>query len=160
MTTVNHHDDATHVHQQLVDETAYALGTVTALSNKVFPGRVYPLDKEEFPAAFIFVEDEKVSAPTRSHQQPAPQMRDIEIAIYLFARDKTNVLSALNALQKAVEAAMFMDYTLGKVCNSLRLDHSHKRLGGSTDVPTGAVRMSFIASVITKEGSPEKSLMN
>lgn len=146
-----------HIRKQLRDAMVSALMPINEFNGRIFPARVYPLAKEEVPAVIIYTEVENLQIPTRQHQQPSIVARNVQIEVYVFARAE-NILDELDALSLKVEEAAFKDYTLGGIANNLILMDTNCIINSKTDTATGAIRMLFVASVMSREGQPNKSI--
>lgn len=148
----------THVRQQVRNAITALVKTVPELADSTFESRVYPLGKEDLPAALIFTENEAIEDVTKQNQRV--QKRSIETSIYIFARSNDLIENSIDPLAAAVEDVILNDQTLGGVANKTSLSEVNLLIGGEPDAPTGAARLSFISTVLTQQGDGNTPLTN
>jgi len=147
-----------HVRQQVRNAITALVKTVPELVDSTFESRVYPLGKEDLPAALIFTENEGIENQTKQNQRV--QKRLIETVVYAFARANDLLENAIDPLAEAIENVVLNDQTLGGVANKTRLSEVNLLIGGEPDAPTGAARISFISTVLTQQGNSSTPLTN
>ena len=147
-----------HVRQQVRNAITSLVKTVPELEESTFESRVYPLAKEDLPAALIFTENEFVESVTKQRQ--IIQNRTIEPVIYVFARSNNLIENAIDPLAEAIENVILLDQTLGGVANKTNLSEVNLLIGGEPDATTGADRLSFLSTVLTQQGNSNTPLTN
>ena len=147
----------THIRQQVRNAVAAKIQEIPELQNSVFQSRVYELSRGELPAAIIFTENEEVEETTRQRQIQI-QRRLIFVSVYIFARASDNIEDELDRLAGEVEKKSLADGTLGGIAAETSLENTGLFIGGDTDAPTGAAKLTFKVMTLTKAGEPDKAL--
>lgn len=145
-----------HVRKQVRNRFTSVLGSIPALDSHVYENRTYELRKEELPAALIFSGPEVIEKATQA--RTAIQKRKIQTEVYIFDRDAENIGDAIDEHAAAVEAAVFADPTLGGLASETVLLDAVPYIDAESDIPVGALRMTFQSTVFTREGVPDKAI--
>ena len=140
-----------HIRQQVRNYISSKLKEIPELKNSVYESRIHELARKDLPAALIFSETE-MNEPATRQNKPGIQKRMIETAVYLFATADDEIENSLDQLSEKVENKVFEDQTLGGIAVQTVLDNTNLLVGGDSDQPVGASRMSFVTTVLTQQG--------
>lgn len=147
-----------HVRRQIRNYVTEALKGISDFGGRVYESRIYPLGKEEMPAALIYTENENIEEITK--QGCRIQKRYIETVVYIFTRSNDNVEDAIDDLSKLVEDKIYEDQTFGRVAESTTLSSVNLLVEGDADTPVGAARLTFISKVLTQQGKSSEAILN
>lgn len=142
---------ADHVHRQIRDALATALGGLATTGTNVFPNRIAPVPDGKLPALCIFADDE--SSENISSDGPAAQQRTLVVIVE--ARDKgATVDDTLDQISKEVEVALSGGLTVGG--RHLDLTYTGMQFDDTqAEKPAAIKRMRFSVSFFTHSNSPD-----
>ena len=146
-----------HVKTQVRDTIVTALGTVTALTGRVYANRVNPVQSGDMPVALVFVTEEEITTDTMGH--PRHQTRIISVMVDLVVETTEDFDDDLDDLQAAVETvlggATFLATMNSAKWRDLTLVATEKALNGDGKITVAALRMEYRVECATRENNPE-----
>lgn len=145
-----------HVRKQIRDRITEALINLPTTEDRVFSGRVYPLQSQKTPGLLIYT----LREDSAREDSPTDSMRDLGViveGVRFIDNDLEDELDNI-ALQveKAVDALGTMD-GLVKIYAGIQSTEV-KFTGEDTKKPCGAITMEFLYTYRTRSGAPETAI--
>jgi hypothetical protein len=147
-----------HIRKQVRNRITAAIEGITSFNGKVFENRTYELNKSELPAALIFSGPETIEDATKAPKTIGIQKRKIQVEVYIFARDAENIGNAIDDLSSEVEEKIFNDLPLREISTEISILEAIPYIDSDSDLPVGAIRMTFQVIVFTRKGTPDKAI--
>lgn len=149
---------ADHLRRQIREAAAAAITGLATTGSRVFQSRVYPLQDSELPALLVTTNDEAVV--TETSPRPRTQLRELELEISGMAKATANLDDTLDAIAKEVEVALSASdqaWLAGKA-KWADLTAISVELSGSSEKPTGTIRLAYRVTYMSLETAPDQAL--
>lgn len=141
-----------HVRQQLREQVADAVTSLTTTGSRVFQTRLYPLSTSDLPCLIVTTESDTVEYLTIGQ---AEIERDILVHIKGYARENSDLDDKLDDIGADVEAAIYAADLIAKDVRLIGTDLDESAVG---EKPVGVITLIYSMKVYTRDGSPETAL--
>jgi len=130
-----------------------ALTGLTSTASRVYVARPYPLDTNNLPGLFIWLNAEEVEFQS---QNDVSYLHSVEIMIEGFAQGATGeaVDTALDSIDEEVRAALLADATVAAAVRHIGYSQMEKEIAGESDKISGKISMTYSARYETARTDP------
>lgn len=144
-----------HVRTQIRGAVKAAVTGLATTGNRVFEGRVYPMQAAELPGLLVYTEDEQNSISGKGVARTS--LRDLEVVIEGVFKDNASLDDKADVILKEVEVALGPGVALGggKYAHLARVEIERS---DTLEKPAASMRMVFEIPYLTAHGAPESAL--
>lgn len=148
---------ANHLRRQIREAVAAAVTGLTTTSTRVFQSRVYPLEASDLPALLVVAEVERTQAVTI--HAPRGLQRTLAVDVIGIARATADLDDTLDLIAKEVEIALAPPVSaLAGLATTIGPPQTDIAIDGSSEKPTGRVRLRFEIEYFTADNAPDVAL--
>lgn len=143
---------ANHLHKQIRDAVAAALGNLPTTGTRVYANRLMPLPDVLSPTLLITL-DEESAEPLTMNANPIYE-RDLRLSVSAVVKATSALDDTLDQISKEVEVALAAGITF----SGRRLDFTYTGMSFDDelhDKPVGIKRMNFTVPYTAAQGAPD-----
>jgi hypothetical protein len=140
-----------HVREQIRDTIVGWMTGPPGVGARSFSARVYPIQTGEFPAIIVYTVDDRVVEQTMG--MPEIHVRELELAIQVYAKEATDVDGALDDIAARVEERMSIDHNVNGLAKSTLLTGTEIALvEGETAI--GTCTLTYVITYVIDPAAP------
>lgn len=141
-----------HIRKQLRAALVAALNAVPALTDRVTDRRVFDFKPGELPQLIVVSTSDDAAAVAPNASAPRAIKRNVRLVVVIAVADTAEMPDALDTLAGLVEAAAFVDPSLGGIADDLAYVGTDIVLPGPEEDAVGTAAVKFLAVVHGREG--------
>ena len=147
-----------HVKTQIRDEVARLLTGLATTGNRVYPGRVWPLERGHKPALLIYTDNSETEVVSQSPPRTMSTTLELQVQASALAREE-DIDALLDTIEAEVAAKLGAASNdpaepLKGLIKDLILSTAEKGLEAEAETPVGALRLTFLVEFSWKENDP------
>ena len=139
-----------HARQQIREAVKAQLTGIEAVADRVYTGRVYPIDT--FPGLAVLTGLDRVDD---SSTIASRQFRVLDLIVQIQVKESGNIQQQMDALSVAIESRLTDSNSLDLPVQSLNLRQTNTHLSGEQEKPVGLAVMEFEIVYCTAPGQPQ-----
>jgi hypothetical protein len=145
----------THVRKSIRDAVVQALDGLSTTQDRVFPGRVYPLEAAALPGLLVYMGEESIEISSLGVSRLL--QREPELTIEACFKDAVSLDDKGDEILEQVEAALGPGVNLGGA-KWLQLTRIEIERDGDGEKPAARLRIIFKVLYYTAHGAPANAL--
>jgi hypothetical protein len=135
-----------HPRKQVRDAVIDELSGIVSITNRVFASRVYPMQRQELPAALVYTSREEVQPLSEGPERTV--RRDITVTVEAIARGGDDEIDELCLrIENVIASSAFLD----DLVEDIYLSNTDVGQSGENEKPTIVARMDFIATLFHQD---------
>lgn len=144
-----------HARKQIRDAVVALLQDLDTTANRVYASRLYSLEESELPSVSVFTTDTGNDEVVTRVTQNKLFQRECPVVIEGHALADENVDDVLDQIALEVEVAMSAPIVVGSRTLPAQLKSTSKELIGDHEAQVGIVRLTYLATYVTSESTPD-----